>query len=393
MNRFQPDIWWEWLLRPLVMAAPNGNVYVEIMAPDWRFAFAVGLVILLLLWRRKSGPDRRATWLLLLLVAAGFLPWLATTGNGRYFAPMLLLAGPLCIALVYVQPWSRAARAFWAVFLCVLQGAVAYDTRPWDAWSHAAWTTAPYFHVDLPADVRNEPATFVTITSISYSLLAPQFHPASHWVNITGLATDATQSLDTRRARALFADSKRIYVFVPTVRSFADQQRLPTHELMDTIDRLLENHHLALDRAQSCRMFWSRTAAQATLGPDESRHDPVVSAGLGFWLCPLKYPVEPPPQPPIDKEVEAVFQRVEQSCPRIFPPGTGSTGLLTGGYLRNYPGADMRLYLLGDVVSYKYWRALNMDRIGTKAEVLAPSFKMDCNAIRGRSGLPWQRVL
>src|SRR5262245_56703096 len=115
MNRFLPDTWWEALLRPLAMAAPDGNTYVEIMAPDARFLFAILLAALLIFLRRKGAGATRGTWVLLLLVAVSFVPWLATTGNGRYFVPMLLLVGPLTLGLIYAQPWSRTARALCAL--------------------------------------------------------------------------------------------------------------------------------------------------------------------------------------------------------------------------------------------------------------------------------------
>ena len=42
--RFQPDTWLEALLRPVAMAAADANVYVEIMAPDFRFVFVLALL-------------------------------------------------------------------------------------------------------------------------------------------------------------------------------------------------------------------------------------------------------------------------------------------------------------------------------------------------------------
>ena len=38
MNRFIPDSLLEALLRPFAMGAPNAWVYIEILAPDFRFA-------------------------------------------------------------------------------------------------------------------------------------------------------------------------------------------------------------------------------------------------------------------------------------------------------------------------------------------------------------------
>lgn len=394
MNRFIPDSWWEILLRPLAMAAPDGNVYVEIMAPDWRFMFALLLAAVLLAGRNRFSPAARGGWKLLALVAVAFAPWMATSGNGRYFLPILLLAGPLCIALVYAQPWTAAARLLCAAGLCVLQAGVAFDTRPWDAWSHAAWQKPPYYEVDIPADLRAQPATYVTITSISYSLVAPQFHPASHWINITAMGPDPKLSRETARAHELFASAQRLYMFVPTVRNYVDKDLLPKPDLMEVMDRHLAEQRLALDRTRPCRMLPSPSMVRFELGADPARQDPVVRSQIGFWICPLRYPVAAPVAAPPDKSMDAIFERIEQSCPRLFPAGAAVTGRTGGGYLRSYAVADMKVYVMPNgIVYYKYWRALNMEPIGTTAEVMAPGFKMDCNNIRGRSGLPWQRTM
>jgi hypothetical protein len=394
LNRFLPDTWWEALLRPFAMAAPDGNTYVEIMAPDWRFVFAILLAVLLAItWRKRTAASVRGVLVLLAFVALSFVPWLASSGNGRYFVPMLLLAGPLGVALAYVQPWSRTARALCALGMLALQCAATYDTRPWNAWSLASWREAPYFDIAVPADVRDQPATFVTITSISYSLLYPQFHPASHWMNISAMPEDAVQSPETRRARSILAESKQIFVLVPSVPAHTGKDGLPSPELQHVLDLHLGHQHLATDRSKACRLLESNMMRRMMFGDKETVSERAAHPHVGFWLCPLRYPVEPPPSAPLDPRATAVFDKLEQSCPGIFPPGTAGTGTVEGGSVRDYAGADMKLYVLDEGVYYKYWRAINPVRLGTPAEVLSPSFRMDCNDIRGRSGLPWQRSI
>src|SRR6185369_9315597 len=39
MIRFLPDTWRDAILRPLALASPDGGVYIEIIAPDFRFLF------------------------------------------------------------------------------------------------------------------------------------------------------------------------------------------------------------------------------------------------------------------------------------------------------------------------------------------------------------------
>lgn len=393
MNRFLPDTWWEALMRPLAMAAPDGNVYVEIMAPDLRYAFAILLAMLLAIsWRRITGP-RRGVGILALLTVVAFIPWMATTGNGRYFLALLLLAGPLAIALVYLQPWSRGARALCALCMVALQAYVVFDTRPVGAWSLAQWRGAPYFEATIPRELRETPATYVTITSISYSLLYPQFHPGSSWINITGMSGDP-RSTDTRRAHELLARATRLYALVPTVPDHAGPDHLPTEQLKDVVDMHLASQRLAVDRTGACHVLPSRSAAHMAFGESAGSRSKEALAKVGFWVCPLRYPVVRPPAPAPDASVEAVFQRLEQQCPGIFPPDSGATNMLEGGAMRNYAGADIKAYVMRDgYVYYKYFRSLNHERIASIEEMMAPAYRMDCTNIRGRSGLPWQRSI
>jgi hypothetical protein len=78
----------------------------------------------------------------------------------------------------------------------------------------------------------------------------------------------------------------------------------------------------------------------------------------------------------------------------MFPPGSSSSVALSEGVRRYYIDSDMRLYV-GDTgeVYYKYIRSLNAVRIGTVDEVLAPSFRLDCNSMRGRGAMPWDREI
>ena len=105
MIRFLPDSWRDAVLRPFAMAAPDGGVYVEIMAPDFRFAFILLLIpvlTLLVFLRPWRNPPFKPVVILLTTTAMAFVPWMLTTGNGRYFIPFLLVAGPLCLGLVYL---------------------------------------------------------------------------------------------------------------------------------------------------------------------------------------------------------------------------------------------------------------------------------------------------
>lgn len=392
MIRFLPDTFRDAIFRPLAMASPDGGVYVEIIAPDFRFAFVLVLALAWLLFAR--GAHRRASPPLVLLAftALAFVPWLATTGNGRYFIPFLLIAGPLCIGMLQLMPVSRGLRLSLAAVMILLQGYLIHDIEPWRSWTYVNWKEAPAFGVDVPPDVAAQPATYVTMASISYSIIAPRFHPDSRWINISALQGVTAATPDELRAQALIAAPGPLMLIFPTVPGGQYHERIDP-ELGRAIDDLLARQALSIESEAACRILRSEGLANMNI-----RQLGDVPAGQrlvhGFWLCPLARQASPRARKsgPVPERSEKVFERMEQICPRIFRPGEVGSLRLPGGAVRGYPGSDFKLYVLDDgKVWYKYVRALNPVLLGEADAILGPGFTMDCDNIRGRSGLPWER--
>lgn len=399
MIRFMPDSWREILLRPVAMAAPDAGVYIEIMAPDLRFVFILVLLALfgiLSVRRRASGRSARPALLLAAAVAVAFVPWMATTGNGRYFIATLLAAGPLCLALAWLLPITRGARLATGLILLALQGFAVHESSPWDAWGLGRWDKAPYFQVDLPADLTGQAYTVVTKSTISYSLLAPQFHAESRWMSLANAPTGNTAP-DARRAQAFLARSTpgRLILLVPFVPGTQTPQGLPNDEVSAVLDEQLKYHRLSLTQPRSCRFLRSDGLVAMTLRR-EAQADTRSREQIGFWVCHLTHDgrggdVEQEAAP---ARFEAVFRRLEADCPRFFAPGqTGALGL-ADGEVRTYPQSEMKVYVMdGGDVFYKYYRAFNPVKVGSIAGILAGTSKVDCSNIRGRTGLPWERQI
>jgi hypothetical protein len=399
LMRFLPDTLRDAFWRPISMAAPNAGVYVEIMAPDLRFVCLVVLTLLALVFALRRSSAQPATWVLLAFAWLSFVPWLMTTGNGRYFIPILLIAGPLCLALIHQLPFSATFRLLLAGLVVGLQGYALVQNTPWRNWVLAAWGQ-PYYPIALTNEEREQPATYVTFANISYSLIAPQFDHRSHWVGLASLSGDPERA-DDRRAQTFLRQAagllQPIKLVIPTIPDHIDDAQQPDADVRGELNRLLGLHRLALQGGNSCKLVLSRgLASQALPHPELAR--PATIAKFGFWICPLTYPVaRPAPAAPSPESrlADQVFVKVEHACPRLFPPGETISERIPEGFVRNYPSADIKAYVLPDSneVLYKYWRALNPGKIGTLAEVLAESFTMNCNAIKGRSGLPWERQL
>lgn len=394
MNRFLPDNWLEALMRPVAMAFPDAWVYIEIIAPDLRFVFLIVLAAVagLVAWRK--GWQRGAIWPLTGFLAVAFIPWLATTGNGRYFIPVLLLSGLLCVAFVKFLPLTRSFRLAIVLLMVCLQGFLVAQNHPWqpsNPWTFISWKSPPYFDLKLDVEAATQPATYVTMSVISYSLLAPLFPPDSRWVNVSSLLGVANDAADMQRVKAFLDSATKLRLLVPAIPSVSDSEGLPNDAAIDALNQLLRQHQLGVKRGSGCRLLPS-----SSLNTFSHVDKTALKKKQGFWACPLDYPATTPlPSGSILTPLTSqAFQVIEQQCPRFFPPGLTQVTAIQGGAMRHYQSADMKLYVFDDgSVYYKYFRALNPVLLGTVDDILKSGYRMDCENIRGRSGLPWERQI
>lgn len=389
MIRFEPDTWIDAVMRPFAMAAPNANVYVEIPAPDLRFAVLVFLAIAALLVWSRLGANRKPVLILLAFTALSMWPWLGTSGNGRYYIPLLLAVGPLCVGLIALFPLTRSFRFFLALLVLTLQVFVVAQNSPWGAWAWLAWKDAPYFHVEVPPDKGEKPVTYVTISSISYSVIAPQFPASARWINMS-----AASPRDAAWAQQFIAQANSPILVAPSIHQHMTADRQPTDEVRKALEGLLSPQKLSLEPGTRCDFLPSKGLAGIAIR--NGHGDDTRRAEFGFWLCPLRHLVNSPgaSKPEVPIRTQATFTRVEQLCPRFFQSENGVTQIIAGGVVRHYSESDTRVYVLDDgAVLYKFWRALNPVQIGSVDDVLSGRAKIDCANIRGRSGLPWEREI
>jgi hypothetical protein len=405
MIRFMPDTWVDAVMRPIAMAAPNGWVYIEIMAPDFRFALSLAAAVAAALLGLRAGWRSRPTWVLLAAVMAAFIPWLYTSGNGRYFMPFLLAVGPVFVALVYHMPLTKAFRLA-AVFVAVaIQGvalAVNSPWKPWDAWEVVRWREAPYFDIQFRPDQLDPDATYVTVFSISFSLVAPQFPASSRWINLT-TQTGAGSSEEAKRTRDFLRSARALKVLLPSTPTAMTMDLQPDYAAKEAIDASVARHQLRLSKPAKCDFFPSKSLYDMALvkANDEVSVQEEKMRRTGFWVCPLVYDegLNPPVQAaasseiPVNTRAHEALRRMEALCPRFFQPGQTGTNPIENGQRRHYPSSDVTVYVLdnGDVY-YKYDRTLNPHKFGTVQGLLDGSEKPECR-LRGRTGLPWEREI
>lgn len=386
MIRFMPDTWLDVVMRPLDMISPDANIYTEVAAPDARLAAALLLGVAVLVFSRRAGAERRPALQLLALTLVAAAPWLATTGNGRYFTPFLLLLGPLCVGLLRLLSLSRSLKFSAVALLLLAQAGLIAEASPWGSWALAPWRGS-YFPVAAPP---TQPHSYVTLTPISYSLIAPQFPAGSRWMNVSAPLAGPHER---EYARKWLRDAGPLSLVAPSYPSQVDERGQPSQAVLKVFDKLLRPRGLSVVPGARCEFLRSEGLASMAFRYASSTPDKVARR-FGFWVCPLHYDpaAETLTPPKTELEVDAVFEAVERLCPRFFAAGDAQTQLVEGGATRHYPNSDTRVYVLDDgEVLYKFWRSLNPVTIGKREDVLAGRVQLDCSKIRAptwRSGGP-----
>jgi hypothetical protein len=248
--------------------------------------------------------------------------------------------------------------------------------------------------VEVPAQWRAQPATYVTMSAISYSLVAPQFHHHSRWLSLHNAPVPGGRSPDGARVDAFLSEAAtgRLLLLVPALPGMSTPERLPNARMTDAIGQQLEPYRLAFAQPQSCQFLPSRGLAGMGLGEKTQEQ----RSHAGFWLCHLaRLDASAPPDVRPGRRYDAVFKVLESQCPRFFPAGGDRDSVvLARGEVRSYLQAEMKAYVYDSgEVYYKYYRALTPVRVGTAADLLAGRARVDCGKIRGRAGLPWEREI
>ena len=386
MIRFQPDTLSQAFMRFFDMAAPDANVYIEIAAPDIRFASIVVLALAAVLCWQRLGPGRRATAVMVAVLLLSSVFWLSTTGNGRYFMPLLVCAGPISIGLTCALPLTRALKGTLALVLLTGQIFVLSQQPPWNTWTYLHWKDGPYFEVNLgPEETRGPATTYATLSLITYSLIAPQFARESRWVSVTTAASERDRRMTDDFLRES-ASRGPMRVMAPSLPWASLPDGRPTQGAIDAMEELLtpRNLHISGD----CRYLGSPALVMKAQREHGAYSD--ESPPPGFWSCPIAYEHRPPDphrllQPP--DAVRRVFLRLAEMCPRFFPVNESGILRLRDAWLRHYGNSETRVYVLDrGEVWYKFWRSMNPVLVGSVGDLLTGNVTIDCAAIRGSDG-------
>ena len=339
---------------PFQMAALGPRIYAENFAPDLRFAALVlTLPVVALLAARRSaravalrGPD----WRVLAFFGCALALWLASSANARYGMIVLLLAGVCLARFVELLLPARAARVTLALLLVVQVGIGIVASPP--RWFISAEWSGRWLPYEVPQRAVREPALYLTVEILPMAVVAPFLHPASSFVNVRGQHSLPT---DSPRLKDLLERHRGHVRTLGRFLELADGR--PAEAQVRAYDARLLRFGLRVDTADCFAIPWrpddqdalSRAANRLAGGRKSIEPLSVVS-------CALRGTTRDPADIERERNISALFDRIESACPRLFRGQKAVTEPLgSSGWSRNYTGLDARLEALaGRAVLHRY---------------------------------------
>lgn len=384
-ERFVPLSWQAYLLRPFDLLSVATSVHVETRAPDLRYA---ALLAALAAWGvvrvraqpspSQPGPDagddpaagRCLAGLLVGLVVAWCL-WLHVSGNGRYFLPMACVAS-VVLALVLQRlhaawPSATTGAAILLLVMQLVQLAMGTDLRrdglPWEG---------PWLPVEIPDRLRNEPQFFVSPVIMSGSVFMPYLHPDSGIMNVGGFNVIGPHHPGAARAqRLLDANAGRLRMLMSLPEGVVDRSTMPGPP--ENLRTYFHRFGLRIDGGD-CEFLRLE-------GNIRGERRPMKDPWKHFISCRL-IPA-PEERAAFEREAalyDAVFDRVEDTCPRLFFPARPVTQQIVY-WLRTYHmGSEMQLFVdEGRVKYYFYLRGGEPIDIGSVDDWTKGPQPFDCS--------------
>jgi hypothetical protein len=334
---------------PFRMIALDRSLYSENFAPDLRFATLLLLAVALAAvaaMRKLSvrGALRANDWRVIGFFAGALSLWLLTSANARYGLVVLLLAG-VCLARISERLLPRQTSHVVLAVLLALQVGMTVVASP-ARWFIAEPWSKRWLAYDVPQRALREPALYLTAKVLPMAVLAPFVNPGSSFVNFRG---QHSIPLDSPRLALLL---ERYRGRVRTLgRDLALVAGRPTAVALRAYDQTLVRIGLRVDSTDCFTIAWRPDAddrlsrAANWLARPLPPHEPLSAVS-----CALRPAARDPAGAVEERRVSALFDRVEQACPRVFRGQTAVTEPFLNGWSRSYNGLDARLEAFGDHV-------------------------------------------
>lgn len=372
--RFRPISLGAALWLPFALISPRAMVDAEWGAPDLRYALLLivaiaGFAVWLSKRRGKNGeldaaaedrdPAARVLAALGCAFAVAWIIWLAASGNGRYFIPMACVAAVLAMGLIF-RLCSQHAKirnylllAVFCVQLYQLHVGTEYPAR-------LPWKEAPWFQVQVPRVLANEPALFFSFGVQSYSFLAPDLAPRSGLINLEGSYTLAADGANGQRVESLIQRySPHLWMIERDVRSDASEDRAIPNPV--NANDALGSFGLKIDTSRCTRIVVNGMPPPpiVTIGPGPHKATPPQTDVAYFIACGVVVSkARDPALISAQRSADLALDHLEDACPALLQPARPVTylrGDAAHGYVwaRQYGNTDMVVWVRGGWIYFQ----------------------------------------
>lgn len=361
--RFTPEGLLAALAFPFRMALLDRALYVEIFAPDIRFAALIAAAIAVPIFKKSTvSALQGADWRVFGFFAAAAALWLVTSANGRYGMIVLLLAGVLLARIIERLLPPGPARVTLGVLL-VAQLVMTVIAAP-PRWFIAEPWSRQWLPYEAPQRALREPALYLTLETLPMAVVAPFVHPESSFVNFRGqhsLAPDAP-----RLAALLERHRGRVRVLG---RALELEGGAPAPAQVKAYDGTLARIGYRLDPADCFTIAWRPDGGDAaSRAANCLSRTPPSSEPLAVGSCGLLPAPRDPLRAAAELRMSALFDRVEKACRPLFRGQTAVTEPLGSGWSRHYVDLDARLEAIGGRLVLHRYRAGLLVHLGSAAD-------------------------
>lgn len=348
-NRFVPDSFSEFALRPLRMLDSYSWIYFESRSPDARILLTIiaGVSFACIsIWRKIAKPSSashaRESWAISTeqlqfwsFLLAGWIVWSLASGNGRYGYVLFLLAGPALVALVSRIKRKKLAFATLAAIVLLQSYFVASSFE--HRWNKIEWMGKPFGILSDPSGTHKR-AGYILDSVNSGSIAFPYLDAGSEYFAIAG-QRPATWMPAVEQRLAEFKNRWRGNMRLLTTSVSPRASKFPT-----AIQQLLSLHGMKI--SISLPSHCERIEYHAD---NSSRKD----ASVLFLSCPISEASFDTRLARQRSSVSHVFDKVAAACRLWFPEGEDTPPYpKTGGWERRYDATDIRLFTSSDRIMF-----------------------------------------
>jgi hypothetical protein len=398
--RFIPETFLDALWRPFAMVDPVAWVQEEMTAPDLRYAVLAvlaGVVFVRWMWKRFAHPPASAAQaepaaaarVLAALgcgFAMGWVLWLNSSGNGRYFLPLASVAAVVIVALIF-RLFAARPKLRNYLLVVILGGQIVQLCL---GASHR-WTAVPWdrrwLSIEMPEKLATEPNLYLTAGVQSNSFIAAFLAKGSGLVNFSGTYALGPDGATGARIEAL------IHRYAPHLRVLwratqSEAANLPP-DYRPPVNDALWRFGLRIDPDDCARIALHGLPPEAEItssAPTEPVEPAKAQPGTTYLLSCRIVPDDSDRSTKIAREraVDLVFDRVEDACPALFQPRRLRTERAREVWHRLYVNTD--IVLLSSHGSVKFMNPPRAPTVylGLESEWAKSPLRLHCGRRDGR---------